>query len=163
MNDIIAKISSYDIFTNLIPGAVFVFFLSVTGIYTVDAESVVGNLVIYYFTGLIISRIGSVFVEPVLKLFGIIKYNSYSDFITASAKDAKILVLLEASNLFRAILALLLVCLLTLSWDYVAVVVVLAPRTWGLIALGCLLLLFLLAYRKQNEFIRKRVEHHKDQ
>uniref|UniRef100_UPI0031013A79 hypothetical protein n=1 Tax=Neorhizobium sp. EC2-8 TaxID=3129230 RepID=UPI0031013A79 len=67
MNDILARLSSYDIFVNLVPGALFAAFLSMADIYTLEPSSVVGELVIYYFIGLVISRVGSVIVEPILK------------------------------------------------------------------------------------------------
>lgn len=162
MNDLLAKLSSYDIFVNLIPGSLFVFFLSPTGVYTLQPSSVVGELVLYYFIGLVISRIGSVIIEPMLKFLRIVKYGKYSEFISASAKDTKILVLLEASNLYRTILALMLVCAIALNWDWMARRVVLSQRTWTLVGCGAVAALFLLSFRKQSGFISKRVDHYKD-
>ncbi|WP_026613403.1 hypothetical protein [Ensifer aridi] len=161
MNDLLAKISSYDLFNNLIPGAIFVFFLSATGIYSLTAETIVGNLVVYYFVGLVISRIGSILIEPLLRFLGVVSFGKYEDFITASSKDPKILTLLESSNLFRTILALVLVCFVAFNWDVVALWLPLSQRTWGALLCGFVALLFLLSYRKQTEFIRKRVAHHR--
>lgn len=161
MNDLIAKISSYDIFINVIPGAIFIYFLKQAGIFTVEIDSLVGDLVLYYFTGLVISRIGSVLVEPLLRLVGFVKYGSYSDFIKASAKDPKILVLLEASNLYRTVIALMLVCAVAYNWDVLALLG-LSSRAWILCGCAALTLLFLISFRKQSGFISKRVEHHKD-
>lgn len=162
MNDLIAKISSYDIFINVIPGAVFVHFIKQTGIYEVDVESVVGDLVLYYFIGLVISRIGSVIVEPLLLWTGFVKYGDYSDFIAASAKDSKILVLLEAGNLYRTIIALVMVCAAASNWDVAAALLQLSSRTWILLGYAALMLLFLVSFRKQSSFISKRVANHKD-
>ncbi|MBB3967182.1 hypothetical protein [Rhizobium metallidurans] len=160
MNDLIAKLSSYDIFINIIPGAVFVFFLSSAGLYTLQSDTIVGNLVLYYFAGLIISRIGSVIIEPLLRASGFVKYNRYSDFIIASEKDAKIQTLLEASNLYRTVIALILVCAIASSWDLIASWIPFEKRTWILVGCVGLAALFLLSYRKQNSFIFKRVGHH---
>lgn len=160
MNDLIAKLSSYDIFINIIPGAVFVYFLSSAGPYTLQTDTVVGNLVIYYFVGLIISRIGSVIIEPLLRMVGFVKYNRYADFITASEKDAKIQTLLEASNLYRTVIALILVCAVASSWDLIASWIVISKRAWILVGCAGLVALFLFSYRKQNSFIFKRVGHH---
>ncbi|TBA59228.1 phosphohistidine phosphatase [Rhizobium ruizarguesonis] len=158
MNDIIAKVSSYDIFTNLIPGAALVEFLSRSGIYEVDREKLLANLVIYYLVGLVISRFGAVVLEPFLKFLRIIRHDSYSDFIEASAKDLKILTLLESTNLFRSLFTACLLALLTL-WlpiDGTSKPAHAGTLTW---ILGTLAFLFLLSYRKQNEFIRRRVRH----
>ncbi|MBY3447449.1 hypothetical protein GFL54_24890 [Rhizobium laguerreae] len=162
MNDLFAKISSYDLFNNLIPGAVFLFFLSAAGIYDLNVQSIVGHLVIYYFVGLVISRVGSILIEPLLKLSGMVKYDRYEDFIDASSKDSKILTLLESSNLYRTILALMLVCVIALSWGKVTSYLPFSPRVWGIILCVSVAGLFLLSYRKQNAFIRKRVNHQKN-
>ncbi|MCJ9668537.1 MULTISPECIES: hypothetical protein [unclassified Neorhizobium] len=160
MNDLIAKLSSYDIFINVIPGAVFVHFLSVTGIYVLASETLVGNLVLYYFSGLIISRIGSVVIEPLLRLLRVVKYGSYNDFIVASEKDPKILILLEASNLYRSILALIVVCAVGYNWDAMAGAVGFSRRTWVLMGCVALVILFTASFKKQNRFITQRVHRH---
>lgn len=161
MNEILAKLSSYDIFVNLVPGALFAAFLSMAGIYTLEPNSVVGELVIYYFIGLVISRIGSVVVEPVLKLLRVIRYSDYSDFIRASEKDPKILILLEASNLFRAMLALVSVCAIAYNWPSIRAAVGWSDWVWVMIGCALLAALFLISFRKQSGFISKRVIHHK--
>ena len=163
MNDILAKLSSYDIFVNLVPGALFVSFLSLTGIYTLETNSVVGELVIYYFLGLVISRIGSVVVEPALKFLRIVKYGEYSDFIRASEKDPKIQILLEAANLFRTVLALVLVCAVSYNWIIIRAVAGFSDWTWVMISFALLALLFLVSFRKQSGFISRRVRHHSEQ
>lgn len=161
MNDILAKLSSYDIFVNLVPGALFVFFLSLAGVYTLEPVSVVGELVVYYFLGLVISRIGSVIVEPILKWIGLIQYGNYSDFIRASEKDPKIQILLEASNLFRTVLALVLVCAVAYNWPGLRSAAGLSDWQWVMICSVMLSLLFLVSFRKQSNFINRRVRHHK--
>ncbi|MCF6371260.1 hypothetical protein [Rhizobium halophilum] len=162
MNEILAKLSSYDIFVNLVPGALFFFFLSVSGIYTLGPNTVIGELVVYYFIGLVISRIGSVVIEPILKGCRIIKYGAYSDFVRASDKDPKIQILLEASNLFRTLLALVLVCAIAYNWNAIRAAAGLSDWAWVMICCALLVLLFLISFRKQNGFISKRVSHHSE-
>ncbi|KAB1086401.1 hypothetical protein F4V91_08125 [Neorhizobium galegae] len=67
MNEILAKISTYDIFNNLVPGAVVAYLLAVLDVYKIDAGSLVTDLVVFYFIGLVVSRIGSLVLEPLLK------------------------------------------------------------------------------------------------
>lgn len=160
MNDILAKLSSYDIFVNLVPGALFVFFLSLTGIYRLEPNSVVGELVVYYFVGLVISRVGSVVIEPILKLTRVVKYGAYSEFIKAAEKDPKIQILLEAANLFRTVLALVLICAVAYNWNAIRAAAGLSDWTWVMICLALLALLFLVSFRKQSRFISNRVRHH---
>ena len=61
------KISSYNIFNNLFPGIIFCSVLTKATRFCFTSESIIEQLFIWYFTGMIISRIGSVFVESSLK------------------------------------------------------------------------------------------------
>ncbi|MER9729873.1 hypothetical protein [Mesorhizobium sp. M0217] len=159
MSDILAKISSYNLFNNLVPGAILSALLSVLDIYHIESLSVVADLVVYYFLGMIVSRVGSIIADPILRLVRLLPQRNYPAFIVASAKDEKILVLLETSNMYRTIFALLLVVLA--AYDLRSLSTGLSTATainCGLLALAAL---FLVSYLKQNYFITKRVEHHK--
>jgi len=162
MNDLISKISSYEIFNNIIPGAVFAFLLEALSIFHFETTSIITDVVLYYFLGLIVSRIGSLIIDPALQLSGIIEKADYSAFIRASAKDEKILVLLEFRNLLRTVFSLLIVTLAAYLWVILTPSFQLSSTTKNILVLSSLALLFLLSYRKQNRFITKRVEHHKD-
>jgi hypothetical protein len=161
MNDILAKISSYNIFNNLVPGAVLAFLLASFQVYTIDTKSVVTDLLIFYFMGLVVSRVGSLVVEPVFKWTGFVKYADYKDYLAASAKDAKIAILLEENNQYRTFVGLILI---------VAVVVVGkqsishfgVPKDWVYVSItAALLILFAFSYRKQTSYIRRRIENQK--
>ncbi|MER8743122.1 hypothetical protein NKH54_08550 [Mesorhizobium sp. M1004] len=160
MGDVISKISSYNIFTNLIPGAVLAFIMHRLEIYDFQSPSTVIDIIMYYFLGVVVSRVGSVILQPVLRRTHFIKHGDYSSFIVAEAKDPKIAVLLESSNLYRSICSVLLLSLLA-YW-----VKLLAARYgWSLrsVEVGTVIFLaalFLLSYRKQAAFIEKRVQHH---
>ena len=69
VNSIIDKLGSYQILTNLFPGTFFGVGLSFFFNLEFQTKSIVEDLIIYYFMGFIISRIGSLFVEPILKRF----------------------------------------------------------------------------------------------
>lgn len=161
MNEILAKISSYNIFNNLIPGAVLAFLLETFEIYTIDTKSIVTDLIVFYFMGLVVSRVGSLVVEPIAKYVKLVQYADYKDYLSASAKDAKIAILLEENNQYRTFLALILtviaiycakigfICFeLSTFWEYCALTL-------------ALLILFAFSYRKQTDYIRRRVDHNK--
>jgi hypothetical protein len=160
MNDLVAKISSYNIFNNLVPGAIFAFLLSGLGLHTVDTKSVVVDVVIFYFFGMVLSRIGSVVLDPVLKFTGLVEFSEYSDFVKAE-KDEKLLVLLETGNMYRTILAILVVCPLLVVLKKLCEAYLISETAQSMILLAALVLLFFFAYRKQNQYILKRVAHHK--
>jgi hypothetical protein len=161
MNDILAKISSYNIFNNLVPGAVLAFLLATFEIYTIDTKSIVTDLIVFYFMGLVISRVGSLVVEPLFKLTGLIKYADYKDYLTASAKDARIFILIEENNQYRTLVALIVTVILV-YFAKLAVTCFMLSASWVYAGLTvALLVLFTFSYRKQTDYIRKRVEHSK--
>jgi hypothetical protein len=61
-------------------------------------ENVVVGLFLFYFIGMVISRIGSLTIEPVLKKINFLRFAPYSDFIRASQADVKIDILERAKQ-----------------------------------------------------------------
>ena len=61
---------------------------------------------------MIISRLGSIVLEPIVIKLGIVRYAKYKDYITASSIDKKIDVLLEITNLYRTTAAGVLLVIL---------------------------------------------------
>ncbi|MER8906996.1 hypothetical protein NKH99_04840 [Mesorhizobium sp. M0854] len=114
----------------------------------------------YYFLGMVVSRVGSVILQPILRKINFVKYGDYSQFIIAEAKDPKMAVLLESSNLYRSICSVLLLALLAYGVKLLA-----ARYGWSLrsVEVGTVIflaVLFLLSYRNQAAFIEKRILHH---
>lgn len=67
MEKFLEKISSYNILNNFVPGAVFMYLSD--EIFGIDllVENQILNIVLIYFVGMIASRIGSLWIEEVLK------------------------------------------------------------------------------------------------
>ena len=158
MKDLLDRLSSYNFFNNLLPGVLFA--ILATKYTTVDLTSkdLFLGFFIYYFIGLVISRIGSLVIEPVLLKVKIIKYSDYSDYIKASKEDKKIDTLLEVNNTYRTIIAMFISLALFKGFDMLlakySIMVSLGPYILGF----CLLILFLWSFRKQSNYINKRVE-----
>jgi len=67
MDKVIDKLSAYNIFTNLFPGVIYCFLADkFFGIPLIQDDLVVA-IFLYYFCGMVISRISSVVLEPLLK------------------------------------------------------------------------------------------------
>ena len=159
MDNLLNKLSSYNIFNYLFPGVVFVIVASSLTKYDLSQENIIIALFLYYFIGLIISRVGSVMIEPLLKKINFVKYSKYRDFIEAERKDNKITVLSEQNNMLRTLVSLFFCLSVIKSFEYLSTCYSLSVK-WDLaITSVFLLLLFLLAYRKQTIYIQKRVEH----
>lgn len=158
MQDILQKISSYNIFNYLFPGIVFTEvakeFLGVH----LPPHGVVELFFIYYFVGLVTSRIGSLALEPLVKRLKIVSQVPYTTFVTASSKDPKLELLSETNNTYRTLAAGFLILLLSdlARWLVRGVGLELQPRTWGTLGLVGLATLFVLSFRKQTRFVADR-------
>lgn len=157
MKEIIDKLSSYNIFNYLLPGILFVGLgKEITSFSFVQNNLLIG-LFLYYFIGLIISRLGSLTLEPLFKKF--VKFAEYEDYVKASKLDPKIETFSEQNNMYRSLCMLSITLILLKIYDLV----------WGsrsldnvaiiFIFLIGLSVLFLFAYKKQTEeYVVKRVK-----
>ena len=68
----------------------------------VEKVDVYEKLFIYYFIGLIINRIGSLFLEPLLRKLEIIKFADYSKFLKAEENNNKIHTFVLVNNMDRS-------------------------------------------------------------
>ncbi len=158
MKDIIDKISSYNLFNYLFPGIVFVVILKQVTSFNLIIENNLLGIFLYYFIGLIISRIGSILLEPIFKKVKLVKFSNYSDFLTASKNDEKIELFSEINNTYRTISSLLFCLLIAILYErFLSDVISSLHIEQYLFILG-LLILFILSYRKQTEYINKRIQ-----
>lgn len=158
MKDLLDKLSSYNIFNYLLPGILFAVFVDELTSFQVLQKDIVVGVFVYYFLGSIVSRIGSLLIEPLLRKWGVVKFVLYEDFVRASKADPQIEILSEANNMYRTICSLMLcVGVVALygrassSWPVLHTV---AP----VILIIGLFSLYLLSFRKQTAYITKRIE-----
>ena len=109
MEKLLEKISSYNLFTNIVPGYLLLMF----NIYYFHMPRLnnLEGLLLAYFIGQTLNRIGSLLITNTLKLTKE-KGEDYSRYITADSKDAKIKVLLQERNSYRTICAMLIVIII---------------------------------------------------
>ena len=157
MDGLLDKISSYNIFNYLLPGSLFAVVVDVVTDYRFIQEDIIVGLFLYYFIGLVVSRIGSLVIEPVLKAVGFITFVTYGNFVEASKVDPKIDVLSETNNMYRTFCALFLLLLLVVLFDWITSLLPLLVDGAPYILGAALLVMFLFAYRKQTAYIVGRV------
>ena len=154
------KISNYNILNNLIPGAILcVVFKYLVG-YNFMSVGTLELIVIFYFSGMINSRIGSLIFEPLLKKIKWVQFRNHHSFVEAEQKDKKINSLVEVNNMYRSMVSIAFTSLIVklyyvgveLQWDFGNV------SEW--ILLVALLLLFAFAYKKQTKYIVSRIDYH---
>lgn len=109
--EIIDKISRYNVFNHLLPGAIFSIWVTEFTEFNMVQSDILSNLFLYYFVGVVLSRIGSVLIEPVLKCVQFVKYEPYDKYLLAAKDDQKIETLVEANNSYRTFLSVFLCAL----------------------------------------------------
>ena len=113
MDKLIDKISSYNIFNYLFPGVIYCLLSQYFFGFGIYEESMFIGVFLYYFIGLVISRVGSIFVEPVIRKVARVPFSDYSDFVKASQKDPKIEALSEVNNMYRTVVSMLICFIFT--------------------------------------------------
>lgn len=158
MESLLDKLSSYNVFNYLLPGVVFCIVADKYFSIPLLQDSIVIGLFLYYFFGLVISRFGSLILEPTLKKLKIIEFSGYSDFLEAVKSDAKIEVLSETNNMYRSVLStLVLLCLMFMGEAAIDHFPSLSS-IFQYLALPIMIVLFGYAYKKQTSYIKKRVD-----
>jgi len=158
MKDLLDKISSYNIFNYLFPGIVFVVLSKEITAYSFLQENLIVGAFVYYFIGLVISRFGSLTIEPTLRKVSFLRFADYQDFVSASKKDTKLELLSEVNNMYRTLISLFLLLALLKLYEMIESQFMQLKDWRSYILIVLLLVMFLFSYRKQTSYITKRIE-----
>lgn len=158
MKEILDKLSSYNLFNYLLPGTLFVALADKFTNYSFIEDNLFIAGFTYYFIGLVISRLGSLIIEPTLKKFSFLKFCNYKEFILACQKDPKIDILSESNNTYRTFIAMLMIFLFLKLYELIQFKFQITKDWNPYLLIGLLLILFLCSYKKQTGYIVKRVE-----
>jgi hypothetical protein len=157
MSELVSKISSYNLFNYLLPWVILIGLLNHTTSYHIPDENLLILWFVAYFIWLIVSRIWSIIVEPLCKQTKIIQFETHDNYIDACKKDEKIEILSEQNNMFRTIISMLVtfsaIKLYDIISSYCLILDIIAPY----ITIILLIIMFLIAYRKQTSYITKRI------
>jgi len=158
MKDILEKLSTYNIFNYLLPGVIFVIIAREFSGCNFIQNEIVLSAFLYYFIGMIISRFGSLIIEPFLKKIAFLKFEDYKNYVITSKKDTKIELLSEVNNTYRTICSM---CVMLIILNIYSVFnsnknVSIEPDFYIIISI--ILIMFLFAYRKQTNYITKRIQ-----
>ena len=152
------KISEYNLFNYLLPGSVFlVSWRYVSGAVPFE-NSILLFLISAYFLGMVLSRIGSLVIEPVLLWARFVRFCDYGEFVRAEVMDPKLTTLSQENNTYRSMTAVFCVLLLAKAALLVRPQFALWDRAAGWGCLVALLVLFACSHRKQCRYIVKRVK-----
>jgi hypothetical protein len=159
MNQLIEKLSSYQILNNLIPGVLFVFFFERLTEIKVSPNNLLSASFVYYFFGSLISRIGSLFVDPILVKVNLLRLAPYKEFIKASKSDSKIEILSETNNMFRNFFSITLCLSAALLYKFTSHYFSILEDFIIPFSLIFVAGVFLFSYVKQTNYIVSRIEH----
>lgn len=163
MKDLLSKLSTYNLFNYLFPGVIFSLLTPVVTSYSFIQKDLVLGFFVYYFVGLVISRFGSLLLEPFLKFVSLVKLAEYKDFVEACKKDEKIELLSEVNNSYRTMLSAFVLLLLLKLFETVETVLP-GLKGWEIFILVILFIfMFLVSYVKQTDYIVKRVKANNNQ
>lgn len=158
MKDLLDKLTSYNIFNYLLPGVLFAAFVDgLTSLKLLQDDIVVG-MFLYYFLGSVVSRVGSLLVEPILLKMKFVQYASYAAFVQAAKVDMKIELLSEQNNMYRTFIALFISVAVVAVYDKASLSIPFLHAAAPYLCLTGLLVLYLFSYKKQTAYVKKRVE-----
>lgn len=157
MNQLLEKLGSYQILTNLLPGAFLGLSLNFFFDINLPSENLGEDILIYYFIGLVVNRTGALIIEPFLKKIRFIRFEPYKKFVQALRNDSKIDVLSENNNLFRALLTCIILLPLIKLGQWLSASYAWFSSSWKWLVIILIFLLFLFSYKRQCSYICKRI------
>lgn len=158
MKELLDKISSYNFFNYLLPGIVFVVLTQHITHYNFVQDDIIIGAFVYYFIGMVISRVGSLILEPICKKFTCIKFAPYEDFVCVSKIDAKLEMLSEANNTYRTLSSLFMLLAIFKIYELIAAQFPIVESLSLYFLIGILFVLFVFSYKKQTQYMTKRIE-----
>lgn len=159
MKELLEKISSYNLFNYLLPGVVYSAIMETWSNVQLMHENLLISAFLAYFIGLVISRLGSLIVQPILEKVGFITFADYGDYTAVEKEDAKLEILSESNNMYRTLISLFLTILLSRSYLGISEKYGYEGATHLWILSLFFLILFLFSYRKQTSYITKRIKN----
>lgn len=136
----------YELVNIFIPASVFITIISNFKIFNFDffAQPLLCQITILFITGYVLSRIGSVIVQPVMELLKIINMQDYKNYLKYTDKNIKVMQC--TANEYRTYIALFgVLYVIHTNSSYIRCL-------WLFIVI-----LFGLSYKKQMSFIQKRL------
>lgn len=169
MKEIIDRISSYNLFNYLFLGIIFVILLGWATSFNLILYNNFLGAFLYYFVGLVISRIDSLNIQPILRKMNFVKFSKYKDFIDATKADNKIELFAEINSTYRNLISLFFCLSLCILYDKFQLDKLLLdtlsihnPNINIYILTIGLLILFVFSYKKQTSYINKCIEKNKN-
>lgn len=157
---VLEQISAYEILNSMIPGTMYIGLVErltpfhfFTGLLWVD-------IIICYFAGVVIGRIGSLYIGEFAKKRNPDKMD-YMQYIKAERENERIRQMSAIRNMYRSFISTMICFIISYLFSFVWPYIV--GYAWlksVLIVIGCLMLvlLFQKSYKKQHDFVDGRIQ-----
>lgn len=152
METLIKGLGAYDLFVNLIPGVLYYLFAPDWFQQLFTSANGFELLIVCYFFGIVLSRVGSLVIENFLKWRSWILIPDYMSFIKAEEMDEKVSKLERIGSLSSMAIILCLVYTANNLCGY-------SPIGWyKTIVFLALAILFVFSFMKQKRYVAERVQ-----
>lgn len=155
---LVDKLSQYNFLTNILPGTVLCLILKHSGYDIIPFDNWFLTGIVFYFIGMVNNRFSSLVIEWICKKIHFTTFAPYKSFVIAEKKDSKITTLSMENNIFRSYISVFTLSLIALLYKNLSSKIIFLAQCQDVFLLVCLLVLFGFSYRKQTNYIRKRVE-----
>lgn len=188
LNSIMEMIGAYEILNNVIPGAVYLTLVEKCTTFHFTNGNFIIDVIVYYFIGLLIGRIGSAIIKRPSKKRESFKTavghriesllwgkrdsekcseDNYDDYVVAEKEDVKVSRLSLIADMYRTLTSVSICVIVTIFLDIIKVNTILLSLSWvkTIIVIICCItmaLIFRSAYVKQSYYIRSRVRKCKE-
>lgn len=161
MEYILNLLLPFELFNNLFPGVIFIYFLKLHNYFPFNPNAeAYESLFIAYFIGLVINRVASLFLEPVLKalhFFKLFNISDYPEFLQGRKNDDRIKIPIQINNMYRAYFLIFLLLL------FLIILKIRSTKDFYFYkkeVIGFLFLIYIFghSYIKQTRFIKKRLK-----
>ena len=158
METIIEKLEEYEIVINLIPGYFFLWLLKHYVGISIPLENILQETIAAYIIGVIVGRIASIVISKFLRFIKFIEFANYEEYVVASKNDSKIAILLMNANFYRNILSAVILIVVLKIANFLGINLNILKH----IVLSIILVILLLAFRKEEKTITGRVKINKE-
>lgn len=158
IDKVVNQVSSYNLFNYLLPGTIFCVLMHKMFGFPFLIENLFAAFFFYYFVGLVISRIGSLTIEPILLKVKFVRYQPRSDFQRASKLNKMIPILSEVNNTYRTLISLPLCIGVYYAGSRLALLMELPAIAYHIGFLIAIFVLFVFSYRKQTRYLTQSIK-----
>ncbi len=156
------KISAYEWFNHFFPGVLFISYLIWSQNLYLNPANIADGVILFcdiYFVGLVISRLGSLIVQPIAKRIKLIEWST--GYYEAEKNDPKLKTLLKDFNLFRNVIATDLLCIFVTTYQIIVGQIERSVAISTIVVEIVILVIFLASYQHQSKYIINRINNSK--